>query len=769
MKKRFLSVFLALALCLSLLTATAWAAGDYADTVVYGTIRTAETKNPVAEAIAIKDGKYVYVGDETGVAAFIKDGVTQILDHRGKGMVMPGCTDGHSHYTMKFGMENMKGGLMFALEDDKAAVLQKVETATLAAKNAGKQSLFGFGWNYLALTMDPPTLAELDNVTHGVSTIIFDQGGHHAFCNSECLKRSGIIDGKGGALIKEIDGGYLELDDSGYPTGYADERVTGYMMRNGGIDYDELIDDEVAETSIKKTQELLLSTGYIMALDGWSNMFHPSKLYEAANRLDKNGDLMIVFPMTYEVEPWQTDAEIESEIENLASLKETYGTSHVLPEYLKLFMDGVVETKTGAMLKPYKDGTVYKGFWSVDRLAEITKTCNAKGLTVHTHVMGDAAIKDTTDAYIQGGDGTHRNCMVHLRNVRQEDFQRFADNNIACSAGITWHVDGGDESNTYLAEFLEPEYINQAYPIKSFFDAGVKVSSHSDFPANIPCPQDPFGIMEVAVTGTIPDPSTGEMLPVYDKDQLVTVEQAFQALTINGAWQLGLENERGSIKVGKWADFVLADKDVFTCQKADIGKTKVVSTWFEGKMVYAAAYDANTMPFVDVPETAYYYDAVKWAAKNLITEGTDKAHFNPNGIASRAQMVTFLWRAAGCPEPTITETPFTDLNPNGYYYKAVLLAYENGITDGTSETTFEPAKSVSRAEAVSFLWRYAGKPVVNYYMNMSDVASGKYYTEAVRWALAEKITDGTSTTTFSPNDNCLRNQIACFLYRYFVK
>ena len=109
------------------------------------------------------------------------------------------------------------------------------------------------------------------------------------------------------------------------------------------------------------------------------------------------------------------------------------------------------------------------------------------------------------------------------------------------------------------------------------------------------------------------------------------------------------------------------------------------------------------------------------------------------------------------------------MDSSAYYYKAVLWAYENNITDGTSETTFEPEKNVSRAQAVTFLWRYAGEPVVDYFMNMTDVASETYYTEAVRWALSEKITEGTTTTTFSPNDDCLRGQIVTFLYRDFAK
>ena len=177
------------------------------------------------------------------------------------------------------------------------------------------------------------------------------------------------------------------------------------------------------------------------------------------------------------------------------------------------------------------------------------------------------------------------------------------------------------------------------------------------------------------------------------------------------------------------------------------------------------AYDQ----FVDIDASKYYYDAVKWAAANGVTDGIDDTHFDPNGITNRAQMVTFLWKVAGRPEPTLTECPFTDVEAASYYYRAVLWAYENGITDGTTATTFEPDKNVSRAQTVTFLWRYAGKPVLDYWMQMTDVASGKYYTEAVRWALAEKITDGTTATTFSPNDDCLRGQIVTFLYRDFAK
>ena len=557
--------------------------GNFADTVVYGTIRTAETEAPTAEAIAVKDGKYIYVGDKSGATAFVKEGVTQVIDHSGKGMVMPGCTDGHAHYIMPLSLASMNGGVLFGHDDGKAEVLRKIDAATREAVKSGKKCLFGFGWNYYIIMPDKPTLAELDAATHGVSTVVFDSSGHNALCNSECLRRCGIIDGKGKVLISKIDGGVLELDGNGYPTGFTDERVTGYLTRMGGIDADEIIDDKLAETAILKAQELLLSTGYVTYMEGWSNMLHPSKYYEAANRLDKEGKLKLILPMTYEVEPWQKD--MDKQIDYLVSLNKKYGTRHVRPEYLKIFMDGCVETKTGALSKPYKSGAVYKSFWSVDRLADITKECNAKGLTAHTHVMGDDAITETVDAYIKGGDGTHRNCLVHIRHPRKEDFKRIGDHNIACTAGMTWHV-ATEESMKVMGSFFDEYYVKHPYPIKSFFDAGVKVTSHSDYPANEVCPQDPFGIMEIAVSGQMLNPATGKLTSPFYVEELVTREQAFQALTLNGAWQVGLDGERGSIKVGKWADFVLADKDVFKCPVTDIHKTKVVSTWFEGKKVY---------------------------------------------------------------------------------------------------------------------------------------------------------------------------------------
>ncbi len=173
----------------------------------------------------------------------------------------------------------------------------------------------------------------------------------------------------------------------------------------------------------------------------------------------------------------------------------------------------------------------------------------------------------------------------------------------------------------------------------------------------------------------------------------------------------------------------------------------------------------QTGVFVDVATGSYYEDAVDWAVENGITKGTDDTHFSPDGICTRAQAVTFLWRAAGSPEPETRAMPFTDVPVGSYYYDAVLWAVENGITKGTSDTTFSPNMTCSRAQIVAFLWRSEKSPAAGTANPFADVKSTAYYADAVLWAVKENITKGTTSTTFSPNADCTRAQIVTFLWR----
>ena len=173
----------------------------------------------------------------------------------------------------------------------------------------------------------------------------------------------------------------------------------------------------------------------------------------------------------------------------------------------------------------------------------------------------------------------------------------------------------------------------------------------------------------------------------------------------------------------------------------------------------------QTGVFVDVATGSYYEDAVDWAVGNGITQGTDDTHFSPDGICTRAQAVAFLWRAAGSPKPETRTMPFTDVPAGSYYYDAVLWAVENDITKGTSDTTFSPNMTCTRAQIVAFLWRSEKSPAAGTANPFADVKSAAYYADAVLWAVKENITRGTTNTTFSPNADCTRAQIVTFLWR----
>lgn len=182
--------------------------------------------------------------------------------------------------------------------------------------------------------------------------------------------------------------------------------------------------------------------------------------------------------------------------------------------------------------------------------------------------------------------------------------------------------------------------------------------------------------------------------------------------------------------------------------------------------IFTCGAAAATLSFRDVEQGMYYAQPVAWAVEQGITNGTGNNQFSPNATCNRAQVVTFLWRAAGKPAPRGAHNPFRDVKPDAYYYTAVLWAVERGITDGTSATTFSPDAACNRAQVATFLHRYHGQPAsTGNGSGFSDVAANQYYYNAVRWAVEQGITNGTGNGKFSPDGPCTRGQIVTFLYR----
>ena len=212
----------------------------------------------------------------------------------------------------------------------------------------------------------------------------------------------------------------------------------------------------------------------------------------------------------------------------------------------------------------------------------------------------------------------------------------------------------------------------------------------------------------------------------------------------------------------------VTDKNGNELTLKDKGDGKYTFTMPTGKVEVKATFmEDNSMLnfFYDVPNGAYFYEAVKWAVDKGITNGLSDTMFGPYESCTRAQIVTFLWRAAGSPEPK-TASSFTDVPANAYYAKAVAWAVENGITNGMTETTFAPNATCTRGQSVTFLYR-ALKGTASGSANFTDVKSDAFYADAINWAVANNVTNGTSNTTFSPNADCTRAEIVTFLYRAY--
>ena len=274
----------------------------------------------------------------------------------------------------------------------------------------------------------------------------------------------------------------------------------------------------------------------------------------------------------------------------------------------------------------------------------------------------------------------------------------------------------------------------------------------------------------------------------YRKAELDYVKFDVSGKNVSSYAYGGLYRSYSSYSTGKLADstdkfyyepsrtqYDLADVAYHTTRWAEAGKTvyipfTVYGTKGEEASGTMAITIAQTMNFIDVKASDFFYEPVKWAVNNKITNGTSSTTFSPYKNCNRAEIVTFLWRAAGTPEPTVTRNPFTDVNSvrDASYYKAILWASQKGITAGTNATTFSPYQECTRSQIVTFLYRYAGKPsgyYTNPFKDVSSVNEASYY-NAILWAVGKGITQGTSTTTFSPYASCTRGEAVTFLYRY---
>ena len=576
---------------------------EYDNLIVYGNIYTArvdESKGGnsadryvVADAMVVRDGKFVYVGTKAEADKYMND-KSLIIDRTEKGIIIPGITDGHAHYMMKFINEQMKDNtLQFTGVQTYDEIIEQVRGFVESARKDGRRLDYVYGEGYSPVSImkdgqDPRHRKDLDAITTEIPIYLTGFDHHSTLVNTCAMVNAGILDENGNVLRNRIAGGFMYHDEDGKLNGVFAERATS-LLQGPGLNNRMRPTPAQISQGMDNMQQYLLSAGITNIIEGWTNNYgvDDESLFQALTAMDGDETLHLNVSLTYEIEPWYNNNDPFRYVDNAASVQKRYRSKHVHPDYLKLFMDGLPEMGTGFLLEGYSASPVDSIFsghgtplWSEEDMKTMVSAANSKGLTVHTHAMGDGAVHRCVVAYSTAGKDEMRNTIVHLRNVSPDDYEVIKEHGIAIAANMNWHC-MSEEFARHYETVIPYRYAHEAYPMKSFFDHGIPVSQCTDTPADDGINY-PFLCMQVAVTGAY-EPG----MAAWQPEELIDRCQFLQALTCNGAWQLHLENERGSIEAGKYADFVILDENVLTCDVQSIKDVQVLKTFFEGREVYS--------------------------------------------------------------------------------------------------------------------------------------------------------------------------------------
>ncbi len=556
---------------------TASSSETVADTVVYGKIYTSNANQDYAEAFAVKDGRYIYVGTEDGVKEYIEKGKTEVIDYRDKGIVMAGATEGHGHY-VAYGTLTHLG--LFVQGKTQDEILANVKA--YVEENPDLDVYYTFGWDNEAMLTVKEKIdmkSKLDEICSDKVVLIGDDSGHNGFFNSKAAEVAGVT------KDTEIVGGVLSKGEDGELLGLASDMAMNYILKYA-VATEQLIQESDYEGVATIMQDTLHSYGYTYYQDGWTN-YLGTQFMDALSEYDKNVGLSVVVGGSYKIDSYD---DWQAELAKAEEYSKKYPTEHFKYNTIKLFADGeAVESKSGWIHDSYADGTHGTKVWDDDTMNEIVKAANEAGISMQIHSQGDAATDQVVNAYINAEDsqnGSIYNGICHGRNITEDAKKKMGEHHIYVAENINWRVltPVGKEKEIIEDIYADESTYKAGYPIKSLLDNGILVTSSTDVPAASGAPTTVTGIIEVAVNDTREDFEVVQL----DESERVSVEQAMDIMTINGAKQLQIEDERGSIEVGKYADFIFINKDITTCEKDKIHEGEVETVYFEGKEVYNA-------------------------------------------------------------------------------------------------------------------------------------------------------------------------------------
>lgn len=534
-----------------------------------GPVYTVGGSRAWAQAVAVKSKQIVYVGDEAGARAYIGP-KTRVVDLAGK-MLLPGFVEGHTHPII--GAAVTRGAdLQFETRD------QILEALNAYRAKIGKVDVVrGFGWLYNAFPATGPRKEDLDKIWPDVPVVLMAIDNHALWVNSKALEIAKI-----GKETKDPHPGFsfFQRDlKNGEPTGYVVEPPAMFAVLNNVAPFTP---DYVAE-SLEEWLPKASAAGITCVFDAGMALLPEEKGFPLYMALEKKGKLPFRVAGSYLHKNPAVDP-----VPLIKALRKRFRSELVQATALKILIDGGDFQRTAALLAPYSDDPSTSGTTSFppDLFKDIVRRADAEGIDVHVHTMGDRATRlclDAIEAAIEANPPRdRRHALAHLFVVAPEDLPRFAKLGVTAQFSAQWAAP--DSSwKTVTSARLGPERADRMYRIGSVLPHGANIAFGTDWPAaNSNSSFRPLDAIEVATTRRELNKPGQTALP--PEDERISLTEALRANTMGAAYQLGLEKKIGSIEVGKLADLIVLDRNLFETSAQDIHKAKVLMTVMNGQV-----------------------------------------------------------------------------------------------------------------------------------------------------------------------------------------
>ncbi len=535
-----------------------------------GYVYTVDSARRVTEALAVSGDRIVFVGGNSEARDWIGS-QTRVIDLQGK-MVLPGFVDSHCHITS--GVCEIYEPILHGIHDVEG-YQQAVREFAIA--NPGLQGIQAGGWVNAVFGPHGPTKDLLDAVVSNIPVVLFSEDYHNAWVNSRALEIAGIT-----ANTPNPADGIIERDAKGNPSG---------TLRESAVD---LAKKAVPPYSVEQIlqgleyfQKKALSLGITTVYNPLVSIKDTTDL-QALRKWEGSGKMWLRVPSAVEVEP----GDPFDIVEELLEMRNREKGEYFQIVAAKIFMDGVLEGGTAYLEEPYLHMPESRGIlnWDPRKYNRMCIALDKAGFQIHVHSIGDAATRITLDGFAEArrlnGVRDSRHGITHIQLVNPADIERFAELGVIAVPQPYWFV--VDASYDQALRYIGSERAVRQYPMKSFFEKGVVVSSASDY--NVTLHPNPLLAIELGVTRSVPSDDRMYADPDFDASlvpsERVSVQEMIASFTINGAYAGFLEDEIGSLEVGKKADFIILDQNILEMIPTEIHHARVLLTFFDGREVF---------------------------------------------------------------------------------------------------------------------------------------------------------------------------------------